>query len=76
MIGPTWKVGCIVPVVTQSPREAYPTGGRGRQKVSPRSEARALVSMMAPAGPDACGWLLQTCTKVVVRARGLQEASP
>ena len=47
-------------------------GGLGLQKVSPRSELRMLVSMMAPAGPTAGGWLLQIWTNVVVRARGLQ----
>ena len=47
-------------------------GGLGLQKVSPRSELKMLVSMMAPAGPTAGGWLLQSWTKVVVRARGLQ----
>ena len=46
-------------------------GGLGLQKVSPRSELRMLVSMMAPAGPAAGGWLLQICMNVVVRARGL-----
>ena len=72
-ISSTWKDGWAVPVVTQSPREAYPMGGLGLQKVSPRSELRMLVSMMAPAGPTAGGWLLQIWTNVVVRARGLQR---
>lgn len=68
----TWKLGCMVPVVTQSPSEAYPMGGLGLQKVSPRSEPSMLVSMMAPAGPTAGGWLLHICTNIVVRATGLQ----
>ena len=70
----TWKLGCMVPVVTQSPSEAYPMGGLGLQKVSPRSEPSILVSMMAPAGPTAGGWLLHICTNIVVRATGLQGA--
>ena len=63
----------MVPVVTQSPRAAYPMGGRGRQKVRPLSKPSGLVSRMAPAGPTACGWLLQICMNVVVRASGLHE---